>query len=68
MQQIICDYCGKVINELFEDYRGDLDSSNLATLDIKVWLNKTKEELKPFSEIIDNADLCRECIIKVLKG
>lgn len=62
MKQIICNYCGEVINESFSDYRGDLDSHNLACIEIKPrLLNKTDTK-------IDNPDLCRTCIIKALKG
>ena len=62
MKKIICDYCGNEIKEFFEDYRGDLDGKNLAAIKIKpLWLNQT-------THTIDHPDLCKECIIKVLKG
>lgn len=62
MTKIICDYCGEEIKESFEDYRGDLDNRNLAIIRITpVLLNQTDNR-------IDNPDLCRECIIKVLRG
>ncbi|MFX1452440.1 MAG: hypothetical protein ACFFCM_16490 [Promethearchaeota archaeon] len=62
MTQVVCDYWGKVIKEPFSDYRGDLDSKNLAVIEIKpTLLNQTTKK-------IENPDLCRECIIKVLRG
>ncbi len=62
MRKIICDYCGREIKEHFKDYRGDLDSHNLAVIEIRpILLNQTTSE-------IDDPDLCRECIIKVLRG
>jgi hypothetical protein len=62
MKKTICDYCGREIKETFRDYRGDLDSANLAVIEIKpILLNRT-------TDVINNPDLCRECIIKVLRG
>ena len=62
MKQTICDYCGNKINEDFVDYRGDLAKDALACIEIKpTLLNKSVD-------IIHNPDLCRECIIKVLRG
>lgn len=62
MTKTVCDYCGKEIKKSFEDYRGDLDEKNLAAIKIEpLWLNRT-------TDTIDNPDLCKECIIKVLKG
>ena len=60
--KIVCDYCGKEIKEPFPDYRGDLDSENLAVIEIRpILLNQTEKK-------INNPDLCRECIINVLRG
>ena len=62
MKKTICDYCGKEIKETFKDYRGDLDARNLAIIEVKpILLNQTDNR-------IENPDLCRECIIKVLRG
>jgi len=62
MTKTVCDYCGKEIKERFADYRGDLDSRNLAVIEIKpTLLNRTVDKIK-------NPDLCRKCIIKVLRG
>lgn len=62
MKQIICDYCGGVIKERFKDYRGDLDNENLAVIEIRpILLNQT-------TNAIAYPDLCRECIINVLRG
>lgn len=62
MTKTVCDYCGREIKEPFHDYRGDLDSENLAIIEIKpIMLNKTSSK-------IDNPDLCRGCIIKILRG
>ncbi len=61
-KQTICDYCGRVIKEPFHDYRGDLDSDCLVCLDVKITsLNSSKGNS-------NNPDLCRECIINVLRG
>ncbi len=58
----VCDYCDREIREPFRDYRGDLDSRNLAIIEIKpILLNQTTRK-------ISNPDLCRECIIKVLRN
>ena len=60
--KIICDYCGIEIKEPFHDYRGDLDSKNLAIIEVKPkLLNRT-------TNTICNPDLCRKCIIKILRG
>jgi len=62
MTKVICDYCGKEIKESFKDYRGDLDGENLAAIEIKpIFLNRTTDKIL-------NPDLCKECIIKVLRG
>ena len=62
MKQTICDYCGKAIKEEFKDYRGDLAKDALACIEIKpTLLNKSVD-------VIHDPDLCRECIIKVLRG
>ena len=60
--ELICDYCGKVINKPFSDYHGDLDMDCLAVIEVKVVsLNSTRE-------YPDKPDLCRECIINTLRG
>ena len=62
MTKTVCDYCGREVKEHFKDYRGDLDAKNLAIIEIKpTFLNRTVDK-------IDNPDLCRECIIRVLNG
>lgn len=62
MTKTVCDYCGAEIKEPFRDYRGDLDAKNLAIIEIRpTLLNQTVSE-------IDNPDLCRACIIKILRG
>ena len=62
MKKTICDYCGAEIKECLTDYRGDLDEKNLAAIKIKpLWLNRTTDTL-------DNPDLCKGCIMKVLRG
>ena len=60
--QTVCDYCGKVINELFRGYRGDLDSDCLAVIEVRV------VSLNSSRKYPDKPDLCRECIIKTLRG
>ena len=61
-KQVICDNCGAVIKEQFDDYHGDLSPSVLAVIKIKpVLLNRT-------NDVIENPDLCRACIIRTLKG
>ena len=62
MKQIVCDYCEKVIKEPFTNYRGDLDNSTCAIIDI------TPRNLNKTSTHISKPDLCRECIIRVLQG
>lgn len=62
MKKTICDYCGEEIKEPFRDYRGDLDTDHLAIIEIKpVTINSSQGNVK-------NPDLCRECIIKVLRN
>ena len=62
MKQTICDYCGNIIKEEFKDYRGDLAKDTLACIKIEpTLLNKSVH-------VIHNPDLCRKCIIKVLRG
>ena len=63
MKQTICDYCGEGVNfPTNREITGDLDPRNLAVIRIQpILLNKTDSK-------INNPDLCRECIIKVLKG
>lgn len=59
--KIVCDYCGREIKPV-KDWRGDLDEENLAVIEIRpIFLNRTVDK-------ISNPDLCRECIIKVLRG
>jgi len=61
MTKIICDYCGEEIKKRFKDYRGDLDSENLAIIEVKpILLNQTHSK-------IDNPDLCIACIIEVIR-
>ncbi len=62
MKKTMCDYCGKEIKEPFMNFRGDLDGDHLAVIEIKpTRLNSTQGN-------ISNPDLCRECIIEVLRG
>ena len=62
MKKTICDYCGEEIKEPFEDFRGDLDCNNLAVIEVKpILLNQTTSK-------IENPDLCRQCILRVLRG
>ena len=62
MKKTICDYCDREINEPFSDFRGDLDGDHLAVIEIKpIALNSPQGN-------ISHPDLCRECIIKVLRG
>lgn len=61
MTKITCDYCGREINPNKKEFTGDLDDSNLAVIKVEpLLLNQTTSK-------INNPDLCRECIIKVLK-
>ena len=61
MTKVICDYCGTEIKKPVREVVGDLDSRNLAIIEIKpILLNQTDSK-------IGNPDLCIECIIKVLK-
>jgi len=58
----ICDYCDKQIVEPFSDYRGDLDGDHLVVMEVKpMTMNSSQGN-------ISNPDLCRECIINVLRG
>lgn len=62
MTKTICDYCGNEIKKPSGEFTGDLDCKNLAVVRVKpLLLNQT-------DSYIDNPDLCRECIIKVLRG
>ncbi len=62
MKKTICDYCGAEIKEPFKDYRGDLDRDHLVVVEIKpTTMNSSQGNLS-------HPDLCRKCIIKVLKG
>ena len=59
----ICDYCGKEIKEPFKDFRGDLAKDALACIEIKpTLLNRDGYNM------LHDPDLCRECIITILRN
>jgi len=63
MQKPICDYCGKeILDSKNLGIIGDLDSKNSAMIEVKPIL------LCRADDRIEHPDLCRDCIIKALRG